>query len=230
MARKEAFIIDVINKRIIIKNFDFEWYPGFAITQKQKSITSLHTSITNDNEDLRVLEVSTKSKDKLGQNLSAFNLTVINEKKGTNFTVESAFQGSKVFENGGPYTDLFEKKSSEAKKDIRLKNSGKLIAFQFFKYRFPLEPKTLFYDWLYLNTLKSKIELISEVQYYNVFTDIEFNSKKSINCQAKSVALFVLLHSCGLQDLIVADLNVFIEIYNKVEVINEDFQLNFDMI
>jgi type I restriction enzyme M protein len=32
---------------------------------------------------------------------------------------------------------------------------------------------------------------------YDSFTDIEFNPEKSINCQAKSCALFVSLHREG---------------------------------
>lgn len=229
MAYKEAYIVDEINKRVIIKKFSFEWFPGFAVVQKQKSISSLHKAILDENENWNVLEVSTKSTVELGQELSAFNLSVINEKKGTNFTVESAFQGSKVFENGGPYVDLFDKPSNVAKRDIRLKNSGRLLAFQFFKYKFPLEPKTAFYDWLYLNTLKSKINLTNKVSNYNVFTDIEFNSAKSINCQAKSVALYVLLFRCNLTEYIVADFNVFLEIYSKVQFIFEDDQMRLDI-
>ncbi|MFP3398368.1 hypothetical protein SB749_18775, partial [Brevibacterium sp. SIMBA_078] len=58
-------------------------------------------------------------------------------------------------------------------------------------------PKTLFYDWLYLNALSLNEELIKEVIKYDAFTDIEFNPGKSINCQARSVALFVALYKTG---------------------------------
>jgi len=112
--------------------------------------------------------------------------------------VETAFQGSKVFEKGGPYTDLLEGTSRDAKKDIRLKESGNLIGFRFFGKDFPLKPRTFFYDWLYINALNKDEYLREEVLNYNAFTDIEFNPKKSINCQAYSVALFISLEKSGL--------------------------------
>jgi hypothetical protein len=53
-----------------------------------------------------ILEVSTKSERQRGQHLSAFYLKVKNERLGE-IPLECAFQGSKVFERGGPFTDLY---------------------------------------------------------------------------------------------------------------------------
>ena len=64
-------------------------------------------------DDCESLEVSTKSNEKLGQRLSAFNLKI--DTKIGEITIESAFQGSKVFEHGGPYTDIYKKDSRDAK-------------------------------------------------------------------------------------------------------------------
>ena len=62
-------------------------------------------------------------------------------------------------------------------------------------FKFPLEPKTVFYDWLYINSLVAHRDWLKRLDKYDGFTDIEFNPNKSINCQAKSCALFVsLLH------------------------------------
>lgn len=52
-----------------------------------------------------------------------------------------------------PYQDLLSASSRDAKKDDRIKESGRLIAFDLFGEKWPLEPKTAFYDWVYLNTL-----------------------------------------------------------------------------
>jgi hypothetical protein len=41
-------------------------------------------------------------------------------------------------------------------------------------------------------------ELIEKLTAYEAFTDIEFNPEKSINCQARSAALYVSLHRAGL--------------------------------
>jgi hypothetical protein len=110
--------------------------------------------------------------------------------------LELAFQGSKVFERGGPFIDLYlkgDKEVGEAKRDPRLKDSGKLVGFAFEGLEFPLEPKTAFYDWLYLGVLKDYRDWATALYAYAGFTDVEFNPFKSVNCQARSAALFVSL-------------------------------------
>ena len=171
---------------------DFKWFPGLATSQKKKSINPLHEAArTRGYPD--ILEISSKSENRLGVELSAFNLIIKTKKYGNRFTVESAFQGSKVFEKGGPYKDLFSCDSLKAKKDVRLKESGDIIGFSFFGMKFPTTPLTYFYDWLYINALNGNQELAEEVKSYGAFSDIEFNPKRSINCQAHAVALFISL-------------------------------------
>ena len=110
-------------------------------------------------------------------------------------SVECAYQGSKVFENGGPYHALYEVSSREAKKDPRLRNSGEVIAFDFFGERFPIEPQTVFYNWLYITALSQKdSHVVEELKDFEGFSDIVFNPKNSINCQARAVAVFVALN------------------------------------
>ncbi|MFS0575804.1 hypothetical protein AB1K83_09220 [Sporosarcina sp. 179-K 3D1 HS] len=198
MAKRPVFISDNGQKDFVkTMDIEFEWFPGFSVKQKQRSIQSLHENLLEKHPSLKVLEVSSKADNELGISLSAFNL-MIETRKGTSFSVETAFQASKVFEFGGPFMDLYEKTSKEAKKDLRLKNSGNLLRFQFFNKEFGLEPKTIFYDWLYINALSLNKELCDQVVKYNAFTDIEFNPQKSINCQARSVALYVSLYKLGL--------------------------------
>jgi hypothetical protein len=62
-----------------------------------------------------LLEISSKSELEVGQKLSAFRLKI--EAQGETTTVECAFQGSKVFEFGGPFADLFQKTSIEANRE-----------------------------------------------------------------------------------------------------------------
>lgn len=177
---------------VIIKNIDFKWFPGMAKVQKQKSIVSLHETAKEQNIS-PILEISSKSELDLGVNLSAFNLMVTTKKLNKSFSVETAFQSSKVFENGGPYADLLEKTSREAKKDIRLKESGNLLKFKFYNEEFSIKPRTFFYDWIYINALNQNNQFHEEILTFNGFSDIEFNPQKSINCQAYSSALFVSL-------------------------------------
>ncbi len=183
---------------VIIKNIMFDWFAGFSVSQKQKSIKSLHSSIEQNLGISKTLEISSKSVESLGNALSSFNLKIRTVKKQRIFSVECAYQASKVFEFGGPYLDILDKTSREAKTDPRLKSSGKLIGFRFYNVDWELEPKTAFYDWLYLNALKKNFELTELMAYYSAFTDIEFNPMKSISCQARSAALYISLEKRSL--------------------------------
>src|SRR5437867_253662 len=89
------------------------WNPGFAPVQKKKNIKALHEAAAVAGYS-PVLEVSTKSEEKVGERLSAFNLVVKTQGAG-DVPLECAFQGSKVFERGGPYTDLYGKGARPAR-------------------------------------------------------------------------------------------------------------------
>lgn len=161
-----------------------------ALVQKQKSIKALHGAAVSMEICLNPLEVSSKSPMELGVSLSAFNLTITTKKLMRTLTVESTYQGSKVFANGGPYKELICAPSRVAKQDPRLKDSGELKGFEFFGEKWDLEPKTAFYDWIYINALHRNEAAVEQIHQYDAFTDIEFNPEKSINCQAYSVALY----------------------------------------
>lgn len=194
---------------------DFEWHKGMAVSQKQKSVRSLHNAAKEQIEELKILEISTKSEDSLGVQLSAFNLQV-KLKSGHELPLENVFHASKVFENGGPFKELLSIPTHEVKRDPRLLESGNLIGFSSKGKMWPLTPKTIFYDWLYVNTLMSKSELKSQITDYNAFTDIEFNPKKSINCQARSAALFVSLTRKGLLKHFLSSSDEFIRQFSLI--------------
>lgn len=191
---------------------EFKFYSGFALIQKQRSIQSLHREFQNLYPDKPVLEISSKSELSLGVELSAFNLKITLPKSGKIISVENAFQSSKVFEDGGPFRDLLYKSSREAKTDPRLKNSGALKAFQFFNTEFPLEPKTYFYSWLYINALARQQELAKEILNFSAFTDIECNPKKTINTQAEAAAVFIGLNRAGMIDAALESKESFLKI------------------
>ena len=207
MTSGEAFV-----KTVFV---DFEWHPGMSVTQKQRSIKSLHSSAIEQQGVESLLEVSSKSESSLGIALSAFNLTITTQKFGRTFSVECAYQSSKVFENGGPYLDLLEKTSREAKKDSRIQSSGKLREFNFFGSRWELDPLTAFYDWLYINALKKHRNYHEEVLNYSAFTDIEFNPERSINCQAYSVALYSSLTKRGVIDSVISSKDAYLAAVKK---------------
>ncbi len=191
MAKRPIFIpIGKYEHLVEETQIEFKWNPGFAPIQKKKNIEAMHEAAEKKGL-FPLLEISTKSKVEIGKRLSAFNLK-INTDIG-DISIESAFQGSKVFEGGGPFTDIYKMDSRGAKKDERVRESGQLIGFSFFGQEWPLVPKTAFYDWLYLTALRPHQDYLARLFEYKGFTDIEFNPAKSINCQARACALLVSL-------------------------------------
>lgn len=187
MAERPAFFVS--GNKVARKFYSFQWFSGFAASQKQKSIESLHEAIIRSDKNAKPLEISTKSKDPLGVKLSAFNL------RYNGYTLENIFQSSKVFVKGGPYRDLLEVHPRDAKRDERLKTSGELKAFDLNGEIFPLMPKTLFYDYIYIKAVKESLtaDEIQRINEYDHFTDIEFNPERSINTQAKTAAIIRLM-------------------------------------
>lgn len=191
MAQRPVFLPAKEGSRLVDEvPITFDWNPGMAPSQKKKNVIALHEAA--EKEGLSpLLEISSKSEREVGRKLSAFSLEI--DVGETRTTIECAFQGSKVFERGGPYSDLFLASSRDAKKDPRLKESGRLIGFHYLGQDFPLSPTTAFYDWLYLNALYPHRGWLKRVQKCVGFTDIEFNPDRSLNCQARSFATFVAL-------------------------------------
>lgn len=213
MAKRPIFVPLHDGKRYVLERYvDFHWHAGFAKSQKQKSIRALHEMALREYSVQHPLEISSKSEDPLGVALSSFNLTFIT-KRGRRLTVEAAFQGSKVFEHGGPFVDIFEKSPLEAKRDERLRTSGALTKFSFFGSDWDLEPKTAFYDWLYINALLKNPDLVDQLTDRDGFTDIEFNPERSINCQARSAALFCALYHTGKLDFALESRENFLSLY-----------------
>lgn len=211
MAQRPVFMVSEGPPRFQKELVSFQFYNGFSARQKRRSIDSLHAAFLQDHPQERVLEISTMSKDELGVKLSAFNLE-IKTGTGRRYSVESAFQSSKVFERGGPYRDLLDKSSREAKQDPRLKESGKLKAFYYSKKEFPLRPETYFYNWLYINALNLHPELTDGIMGYTAFTDIAFNPEKAINCQACAAAIYVSLKKGGALAAALEDHKAFLQV------------------
>ncbi|EDL48244.1 hypothetical protein ED21_31874 [Erythrobacter sp. SD-21] len=199
----------------------FEWHPGMSLSQKQKSIASLHQAAREQCQGIeKILEISSKSLEDLGVRSSAFNLKWLSSVANFPISVECAFQGSKVFLNGGPFTDLYEARPIDAKRDVRLRSSGNLKAFDFDGGNWPIEPQTAFYDWLYISALRENPEIADAILSFDGFTDIEFNPKKSINCQAYSAALFCSLYKQGMVDEVLEKRETFLNYCRSLDVSN----------
>lgn len=232
MAKRPIFVATP-NGTSPVRTFhvEFQWFSGMAISQAQKSIRSLHDAAKQTLKVPDVLEISSKSPRAEGVALSAFNLT-FESKKGQLITVECAYQGSKVFERGGPFPDLYQASSREAKKDPRLFQHGRLTKFSMGGRDWGLEPRTAFYDWLYINALHRNPALAELVCTFEAFSDIAFNPERSLNCQAYAAALYASLSHRGALEQALEDRTCFLEIVKSMDVSNahEDTVLQKSML
>lgn len=222
MATRPIFVPSAAGNLLVSTyHLDFQWFPGIALSQSQKSIASLHDAAKKQLDIEQVLEISSKSATEIGVALSAFNLMIRTVKHSREFSLESAYQASKVFERGGPFLDLLTAKSIDAKRDPRLKQHGRLVRFRFFGVDWPLEPRTAFYDWLYINALHKHPDLSQKLFNYGAFTDIAFNPERSINCQAYAAALYVALCERGLlTDDLLKDQQTYLRVIDTGSVSN----------
>lgn len=108
----------------------------------------------------------------------------------------------------------------KSKKDGRLKKSGNIIGFELEGVFWENEPQTAFYDYLYIKTLYTNYrDIIEELTQYDTFTDIEFNPRKSINCQARTCAVLVSLVRLDMLEEVIKSKDKFIEIVYKKKLV-----------
>jgi hypothetical protein len=212
MAERPVFVPSVTGSQLVQEiAIRFPWHPGLAPSQKKKNVAELHQAALAHGLS-PLLEISSKSELEVGKKLSAFHLKI--EVEGEPTTVECAFQGSKIFESGGPFSDLFRKTSKEAKQDPRIKESGRLTGFRLEGKSYPISPTTVFYDWLYFRALYPHRDWIARRHEWAGFTDIEFNPERSINCQARSFAVFISLMK---RDILDKTMSSFVEFKSQMQ-------------
>ena len=108
MAERPVYIPSPESPQLVEERFfTIRWSPGFALSQKEKNIVALHEAAKAGGLD-PLLEISGKSSSKTGRHMSAFHMTADTRELGA-IKLELAFQGSKVFEHGGPFADLYRK-------------------------------------------------------------------------------------------------------------------------
>ena len=219
MAERPVFIPTKEGSIYVERGYvSFDWFSGFSISQKRLSIRSLHEKARGKYGLEKILEISTKSDQQVGRRASAFNLNLKFPGKEYCNSVEAFYQGSKVFEHGGPFVDLYQKNSLDSKKDQRLQSSGDLKGFIFQNEEWELDEH--FYDWLYLNALIQNKEIAEKIIEYDAFTDIEFNPKKSFNCQAYAAALFKAATIRGMDLSEIESPSRFKELFPRERLIN----------
>ncbi len=187
IATRTAFFVE--NGKVTSRNVSFEWFPGLSDSQKQRSIASFHKMIAELDNTSVPLEISTKATEPLGEKLGTFNL------KLDGHTLENVYQSSKIFEKGGPFTELLDYEPKKAERDRRIRESGEIVGFNYKGIDFPTEPKTLFYDYTYIIAVKQTLNAdeIKKIAEYTHFTDIEYYPRRNAYTQAKSAAIIKLM-------------------------------------
>ena len=190
------------------KIVEFEYIKGMAFSQKQKNVLSFHKSIQEKYPNSRIIEISTKSQSELGVKLSAFNL------KLDGYPLECVFQSSKIFEGGLQYEHLLYEDPKAAKQYIRENVLLSVIGFKYKGEVFDTYPLSMFYDYIYISALLQSGKGIEDIANYDIFTDIEFNEKKQINCQARSCAIYAYMLRNGTLDYYMSSKEKFKELYD----------------
>ena len=203
MAEKSVFISKMEYPFFEEIHVNIDWFGGFALSQKRKCQIGLHQNFLMAYPDEKVLEISSTSLMSLGSKLSAMNLSKRTQKGLT--IVESAFQSSRIYSDGvktvGPFPDYLFLPGKECKKLVKESSEGMqsyMYEFDGMTFYAPAWHISLFYDFLYMIALMEpenkevKEKLLEEG--YTAFTDL---ATKSLNCQARSAAIFVGLVRAG---------------------------------
>lgn len=177
MAVRPIFIsTGEMDKPFLVEDISFPWVSGMSYSQKCKRRDSLAQEISKLYDIKRWLEISTKSDKEIGVKLSAKNL-VLTTSTGSDI-VENIYQGSKVFDD------------------------DKIVSFKYNDCVFENCPTGMFYDYIYIFAILQNKDLIRQFVQYDIFSDIEFNPKKSVNTQARAAAIFKTLYDNHSLDII----------------------------
>lgn len=206
MAEKSVFISKTEYPFFEEVHVNIEWFGGFALSQKRKCEIGLHQNFLAKFPGEKILEISSTSLVSLGAKLSAMNLSKRTQRGIT--TVESAFQASRIYSDGthtvGPFPEYLFLNGKECKKLVKQASDG-MHSYQYvfddMVFYAPMHHISQFYDFVYLNALlePENQEVRNQLLQgkYTAFTDL---ATKSLNCQARSAAIFVGLVKAGLID------------------------------
>ena len=207
MATKMCFKVNeekVFDEEIVA----FTYVKGMAFSQKCKNVLSFHSSIQAQFSNAKILEISTKSNNPLGVALSAFNLTL------DGCPVECLYHSGKVFTDGTDFEFLKDYAPRDAKRYVRENGVKALKCYRYKGIEIPLETRTLFYDYIYIQALMQHPEISATLKEYDLFTDIEFNEKKGLNCQARACAIYSYMLRTGTVDKYMDSMASFATIYD----------------
>ena len=175
----------------------FPWSNG----SKHQNIQAVLDTFHDVYPEIPVLEVSLASAQPEGVGVAAMKLP-LRLADGKELPVGVVYQGSKVFENGGPYTDLWQLSHQKVQKDPRLHQSGRCIGYRLEGMDYPAEPHPYaFFNWLYCRALAQDPDRGQELLRYGAFSDLDLGSAKTDrNSPARAAAVYGGLKAAGRLD------------------------------
>lgn len=127
--------------------------------------------------------------------------------------VAALYEAAKVFEHGGPYEDLKEKRPEEILGDPRLRQSGNLMGFHFEHEAFTTTPRHKFFDYLYNRALKERADLHEALLKAEIITDVTYQMSSMYLSPARSVSYFISLYQKGLLEKVLSSSEEFDKMY-----------------
>ncbi len=136
----------------------------------------------------RVLEISSRSSQQLGRDLSAMNLRAAGDPRGR--TVEAVYQAAKCYGDGGPDDAHCESGYAAKRRDRERRRAGPLAGFEHEGVRWRTDTGSAFYDRLWARSaLAGRGEaVVARLQEYDAFSD-QFHRPGAVACQAKAAAI-----------------------------------------
>ncbi len=185
-----------INNPVIEQEIEFDYTNGTFKTTKMNNALKLQEEVIKNGYDKsKLLEISTISNIEFGKRLSALNLVLRTKNKAQ--TVEQIYQLSKM------------------------PNKGNIEYFQYGHTIFPSEPKTMYYDYIYMLALYQHPNYWEDLEEFTYFTDVFFNKEKQINTQARAAAIFkTLLGNNDMLDIF-ASPEYFKDYYENIKILHK---------
>lgn len=173
----------------------FPWSNG----SKHQNIQAILDTFHDVYPEVPALEVSLASSQPEGVAAAAMKLPLHLEELGQDVPVGIVYEASKVFENGGPYTDLLQCSRQKVQKDARLQQSGRCTGYRLEGAEFSAEPHPYaFFNWLYGCALRQAPEKAEGVLKFGAFSDLNLGSSKmDRNSPARAAAVYAGLAAAG---------------------------------
>ena len=133
-------------------------------------------------------EISSRSGDPLGRDLSAMNLPAAGDPRGR--VVEAVYQGGEVLRRRRPRPPRTPVGTRGQKRDRERHREGPLGGFEHEGCRWPAETGSAFYDWLWTRSALARWgePLVERLQRFDGFTDL-FHGAGAVACQARTAAM-----------------------------------------